>query len=53
LELWRRTLETKGFRLSMSKTEYMKCDFNATTQEEGDVKLDGKVVPKKVTFRYL
>jgi hypothetical protein len=37
LELWRRTLEAKDFRLSRSKTEYMKCDFSATTQEEGDV----------------
>jgi hypothetical protein len=31
LELWRRTLEAKCFRLSRSKTEYMKCDFSATT----------------------
>jgi hypothetical protein len=31
----------------------MKCDFSATTQEEGDVKLDGQAVPKKDTFRYL
>jgi hypothetical protein len=53
LELWRRTLEVKGFRLSRSKTEYMKCDFSATTREEGDVTLDGQVVPKKDTFRYL
>jgi hypothetical protein len=35
LELWRRTLESKVFRLSKSKTEYMKYDFSATTQEEG------------------
>jgi hypothetical protein len=53
LKLWRRTLEAKGFKLSRSKTEYMKCDFSATTQEEGDVKLDGQVVPKKDTFHYL
>jgi hypothetical protein len=33
--------------------EYMKCDFSATTQEEGDVRLDGEVVPMKYTFRYL
>jgi hypothetical protein len=32
LELWRRTLEAKSFRFSRSKTEYMKCDFSATTQ---------------------
>jgi hypothetical protein len=53
LELWRRTLEAKYFSLSRSKTEYMKCDFSATTQEEGDVRVDGQVVPKKDTFRYL
>jgi hypothetical protein len=46
-------LEAKGFRLSRSKMEYMKCDFSATTQEEGDVRLDGQVVPKKDNFRYL
>jgi hypothetical protein len=32
IELWRRTLEAKGFRLSRYKTEYLKCDFSATTQ---------------------
>ena len=35
LELWRRTLESKGFRLSRSKTEYMTCDFSATRHEGG------------------
>jgi hypothetical protein len=51
LELWRQTLE-EGFRLSSSKTEYMKCDFSATTQEEG--MLDSIVRwPKKDTFHYL
>jgi hypothetical protein len=47
------TLEAKGFRLSRSKLEYMKCDFSATTQEDEDVRLDGQVVPNKDTFRYL
>jgi hypothetical protein len=46
-------LEAKGFMLSRSKMKYMKCDFSATTQEEGDVRLDGQVVPKKDTFHYL
>jgi hypothetical protein len=53
LELWRRTLKAKGFRRSRSKTEYMKCDFSATTQKEEDVRLDGQVVPKKDNFHYL
>jgi hypothetical protein len=52
LELWRRTLEAKYFSLSMSKIEYIKYDFSATTQEEGDVRLDGQVVPKKDIFCY-
>jgi hypothetical protein len=53
LELWRHTLESKGFRLSRTKTEYMRCDFSATRHEERDVSLDGQVVAKKDTFRYL
>ena len=52
LELWRQTLESKGFRLSRTKTEYMRCDFGGVVQE-GDVSLEGQVVPKKDTFRYL
>jgi hypothetical protein len=46
-------LEAKDFGLSRSKTEYMKCDFSATMQKEGDVRLDGQVVPKKDTFFYV
>ena len=53
LELWRRTLESKRFRLSRTKTEYMMCDFSATSHEGGDVSLDGQVVVQKDTFRYL
>ena len=53
LELWRQTLEAKCFRLSRSKTKYMKCDFSAMGYEDGDVNLDGQVVPKKDTFCYL
>ena len=53
LELWRRTLESKEFRLSTTKTEYMMCDFSASRHEGGDVSLDGQVVAHKDTFRYL
>jgi hypothetical protein len=52
LEIWRKTLESKGFRLSRTKTEYMRCGFSTTTREE-EVSLDGQVVPRKDTFRYL
>ena len=53
LELWRQTLESKGFRLSRTKTEYMICNFSRVVQEEGDMSLEGQVVPKKNSFRYL
>ena len=53
LELWRQTLQSKGFRLSRTKTEYIRCDFDGVVQEEGDVSLEGQVVPKKDIFRYL
>ena len=53
LELWRQTLESKGFRLSRTKTKYMMCGFSTTRCEEEEVSLDGQVVPQKDTFRYL
>ena len=53
LGLWRRTLESKGFRISRTKTEYMMCDFSATRREGGDISLDGQVVVQRDTFRYL
>jgi hypothetical protein len=52
LELWQETLESKGFRLSRTKTEYMRCDFD-TTHGEGDISLEGQVVPRKDIFRYI
>jgi hypothetical protein len=38
LELWKHTLESRGFRLSRTKTEYMMCDFSPTRHEDGDVR---------------
>ena len=46
LELWRETLESKGFRHSKTKTEYMRRDFDTTTREEEDISLEGQVVPR-------
>ena len=45
-------MESKGFRLSRTKTKYMMCGFSTTRCEE-EVSLDGQVVPQKDTFRYL
>ena len=53
LELWRQTLESKGFRVSRTKIEYMRCDFSGVDSEDEDVSLEGKIVPKRDTFRYL
>ena len=47
-ELWRETLKFKGFRLSRTKTEYMRCDFGTTTQKEEDISLEGQVVPLSI-----
>jgi hypothetical protein len=50
LKLWRRTLEAKGFRVSRSKMVYMKCDFSATTQEEGVLDSMVRWYPRKTHF---
>ena len=50
LELWRQTLESKGFRISRTKTEYMRCDFGTTTWDEGDVSSEGQIVPRRTPF---
>jgi len=42
-----------SFRLSRTKIEYMRCDFGNAAHEEGEVRLEGQVLPKKDTFCYL
>jgi hypothetical protein len=41
------TLESKCFRLNRIKTEYMRCNFDTTTHEEGNVSLEDQVVSRK------
>jgi hypothetical protein len=53
LELWRQTLESKNFRLSKTKTKYMRCQFSGKNSDDGDVSLDERVVPMNDTFQYL
>nr|XP_009603113.1 uncharacterized protein LOC104098151 [Nicotiana tomentosiformis] len=36
LEVWRQTLESKGFKLSRTKTEYVECNFSGATQEKDE-----------------
>ncbi|XP_055803631.1 uncharacterized protein LOC129872738 [Solanum dulcamara] len=40
LEVWRQKLESKGFRLSRTKTEYFECRFSVAMDEEGREVLD-------------
>ncbi|KAF3658908.1 putative zinc finger CCCH domain-containing protein 4-like [Capsicum annuum] len=54
LEVWRQTLESKGFRLSRTKTKYLECKFSDSRQEEKVVmKLDSQAVCKRDSFKYL
>ncbi len=54
LELWRQTLEAKGFRLSRSKTEYLHCVFSGDEDTGvGTILLDEKIVQSSDFFRYL
>ncbi|XP_070045741.1 uncharacterized protein [Nicotiana tomentosiformis] len=48
LEVWRQALESKGLKLSRTKTEYLECKFSAESREAGmDVRLGSQVIPKR------
>ncbi|XP_070017332.1 uncharacterized protein [Nicotiana sylvestris] len=54
LEVWIHALESKGIRLSRTKTEYLDCKFGAEPMEAGmEVRLDSQVIPKRGSFKYL
>jgi hypothetical protein len=44
LELWRYTLESKGFRLSRTKIKYMMYQFSGDSSDVGDARLYEQVV---------
>ena len=44
LEIWRDASKSKGFRLSRSKTDCMKC--KQRINKDGVVKLDGQEIPE-------
>jgi len=52
LERWRLSLESRRFRLSRFKTEYLRCGFSGVERESGEVTMDGVVVPKIGKFKY-
>ncbi|KAL5176375.1 LINE-1 retrotransposable element ORF2 protein [Glycine soja] len=54
LETWRRALETHGFRLSRSKSEYMECKFNKRRRvSNSEVKIGDHIIPQVTRFKYL
>uniref|UniRef100_A0A1U7XC67 Uncharacterized protein LOC104232524 n=1 Tax=Nicotiana sylvestris TaxID=4096 RepID=A0A1U7XC67_NICSY len=54
LEIWRQVLESKGFKLSRIKTEFVECKFSDVTGEANvEVWLDSQVILKRESFKYL
>jgi hypothetical protein len=53
LEVWRQALETKGFRVSRTKTEYMECFFNGRSNDGTELRIGADSIPKKEMFKYL
>jgi hypothetical protein len=53
LEMWRRTLESKGFKISRSKTEYMEYKFSIGRNTNQSVTLDGRAILVDDWFQYL
>ncbi|XP_070025188.1 uncharacterized protein [Nicotiana sylvestris] len=54
LEIWRKTLDSKGFKFSSTKTEFVECKFRGIWGEaDRDVRLESQVIPKKESFKYL
>jgi len=53
LEKWRHTLESRGFRLSRSKTQYLRCGFSGEEGWSREVSMGGVVIPRVEKFQYL
>ena len=54
LEAWRHGLESKGFKLSRTKTEYLECKFSVERDEtDCDVRLGTQPIPTRESFKYL
>ncbi|XP_047252221.1 uncharacterized protein LOC124887084 [Capsicum annuum] len=54
LEVWRQTLEAKGFKLSRIKTEYLECKFSeGLHKEDVEVHLDTQTLPRVIVSNIL
>ncbi|XP_076948648.1 uncharacterized protein LOC143620988 [Bidens hawaiensis] len=54
LEEWRSALESKGLKISRSKTEYLYCDFGGVNDDEEDqITIESQEVSQTTKFKYL
>ena len=54
LDEQRKALEGKGLRISLTKTEYLRCDFSGTTPVgKPEVFIDEAVVKSTTKYKYL
>ena len=54
LERWREALESKGFKISRTKAEYMDCDFSGHIERvETTMRIEDHEIPQSDSFRYL
>ncbi|XP_075101758.1 uncharacterized protein LOC142177189 [Nicotiana tabacum] len=54
LEVWRQTLESKGFKSGRTKIEYLESKFGDGNRDtDVVVSLDNQVLPEKESFKYL
>ena len=50
LELWRYTLESRSFKISISKTEYLHHSFSGVEKGSGEATIDEVVIPRVETI---
>ena len=52
-KILREAQESKGFKLSRNKTEYMECKFSVSSSHSEQVNIQNQEIPKSEKFRYL
>ena len=53
MERWRHTLESRGYRVSRSRVEYLHCCFSGREDARGEVSIEGVAIPKVEKFKHL
>ena len=53
-ERWQEVLESKGFKISRTKTIYMDCNFSGHLQRAKTIgRIKAQEIPQRYSFRYL